>query len=202
MSVGGGRIRIVRNSTGTDTWTDLTEDLRRSGYYPELVADVIELALAGEVADSYLLQPETTFDDAEVRRHLTALVLTPTRLLVAHVDDHTVEETPTALASTESIPLRELRSVVVTQSFANPAEAGASGRGRDLTISLGWGAVQRIDLAPAACGDPDCQADHGLTGAASPDDLVVRVSAEAEGVRALEGALAFARALSAATASR
>jgi hypothetical protein len=34
----------------------------------------------------------------------------------------------------------------------------------------------------------------------SPDDVVVRVSAEAEGSGALAGAVSFARALSAATA--
>lgn len=183
-----------------DHRTELTTALHRSGYYPELVGDVIDLALAGEAVVAHLLQPETTFDDAEVRRHLTALVLTPTRLVVAHVDDHALDGTPTALASTETTPLRFLRSVVMTQSFTDPAEHGAGSRRRDLTISLGWGSVQRIDLEPASCGDPECEADHGLTGAATPDDLVIRVSAEAEGEAALREAYAFARALSAATA--
>lgn len=189
----------MHKSTDTEPAMALTEELRRSGYYPELVGEVIDLALAGEAVSAYLLQPETTFDDAEVRRHLTALVLTPHRLVVAHVDDHAMDGEPTALASTEAIPLRELRSVVITQSFTDPAASAGVARRRDLTISLGWGAVQRIDLGPAACGDPQCEADHGLTGASTPDDLVIRVSAEAEGEAALATALHFAGALSAAT---
>ena len=182
----------------TSAHTDLLDDITLSGYYPELVTDVIDLALAGEAVSAHLLQPETTFDDAEVRRHLTALVLTPRRLLVAHVDDQVVDGTLTAVASTEAVPLRELRSVVITQGFSDPAAQGGSRR-RDITISLGWGAVQRIDLEPAGCADPSCEADHGLTGASTPDDLLIRVSAEAEGEPALAGAVAFARALSAAT---
>ena len=183
----------------TSDHSDLLDDIRRSGYYPELVADVIDLALAGEEVVAHLLQPETTFDEAEVRRHLTALVLTPNRLVVGHVDDQAVDGTLTALASTEAVPLRELRSVVIPQGFTDPAAPEGSRR-RDITISLGWGAVQRIDLEPATCADPGCEADHGLTGAATPDDLVIRVSAEAEGEQALAVAAAFARALSAATA--
>lgn len=120
--------------------------------------------------------------------------------MVAHIDDHLIDSEPTALASTETIPLRELRSVMITHGFTDPAKHGERSRRRDLTISLGWGAVQRIDLAPASCGDPQCEADHGLTGASTPDDLVIRVSAEAEGEAALTAALGFARALSAATA--
>ncbi|PWD49834.1 phosphodiesterase [Serinibacter arcticus] len=182
----------------TSAHTDLLDDIRLAGYYPELVADVIDLALAGEDVVAHLLQPETTFDDAEVRRHLTAMVLTSRRLVVAHVDDQVVEGSLTALASTEAVPLREMRSVVITQGFTDPAASGGSRR-RDITISLGWGAVQRIDLEPAGCADPSCDADHGLTGSATPDDLVIRVSAEAEGEAALTGAVTFARALSAAT---
>jgi hypothetical protein len=40
----------------------------------------------------------------------------------------------------------------------------------------GWGAVSRIDLEPAACGDPNCEADHGYTGSSTADDLSLRVS--------------------------
>lgn len=199
---------------GDDPATALGHELRRTGYYPDLVAQVLDLAIAGEQVVAHLLQPETTFHDVEVRRHLTALVLTSTRLVVAHVDDHVQEadipmdgapapqrEIPglaTALASTEAVPLREIRSVVITQGFSDP-DRPRGARRRDLTISLGWGAVQRIDLEPTRCADPNCEADHGLTGASTPDDLVIRVSAEAEGDQALEDALTFARALSAAT---
>jgi hypothetical protein len=41
-----------------------------------------------------------------------------------------------------------------------------------------------------------------MTGTLSPDDVVVRVSAAAEGAQAVRAAVAFARRLSAATAAR
>lgn len=177
----------------------LAKDLRLSGYFPDLVASVLDLAVAGEVVSAHLLQPETTFDEGGIRRHLTAVVLTATRVVVAHVDDHLVDGVVTAMASTEAVPLAEIRSVVVTHGVTNPEEPERM-RQRDLTITLGWGALQRVDLEPATCGDPQCEADHGMTGTVASDDLVLRVSAEAEGDEALRDALAFARALSAATA--
>lgn len=177
----------------------LRADIERAGYYPGLVHDVLRVALAGEPIVAHLLQPETTFDQAEVRRHLTAAVVTPTRLVVAHVDDHAAErpgDPPRAVASTESVPLRQIRSVVLSHGVSNPAQHRPGAPMDDLTIALGWGAVRRIDLEPAACGDPNCEADHGLTGTASPDDLVLRVSAVAEGSDAVRAALDFAQALS------
>ena len=36
--------------------------------------------------------------------------------------------------------------------------------GREITLTIGWGAVARIDIVPATCGDPDCDADHGFEG--------------------------------------
>ncbi|WP_454294625.1 DUF5998 family protein [Salana multivorans] len=183
----------------SDSSATLARDLRRGGYFPDLIASVLDLAIADEQVVAHLLQPETTFDQAGIRRHLTAVVLTPSRLIVAHVDDHVVDDVPTAMASTEAVPIGELRSVVVTHGVSNPEDVKQMRR-RDLTITLGWGAVQRLDLEPASCTDPQCEADHGFTGSATSDDLVLRVSADAEGETALATALAFARALSAATA--
>ena len=80
--------------------TDLRQDLHRAGYYPEFVADVLDVAIADETVVAHLVHPETTFDDAEVRRHVTVLVLTPTRLVVAHVDDNPADsEHPATSAS-------------------------------------------------------------------------------------------------------
>ena len=69
-------------------------------------------------------------------------------------------------------------------------------------LTIGWGAVSRIDLEPATCGDPQCEADHGYTGTASNDDLSVRVSAVADGAELVRQVLAFAEALSQATVGR
>lgn len=183
--------------------TALSHDLHRAGYYPELVADVLDVALADEPVEAHLVHPETTFDAAEVRRHVTVLVLTPTRLICAHVDDHPADsEHPSASASatTESVPLRELRSVALTHVVTAPEQHTPGSSALELTLAIGWGAVSRVDLEPATCGDPACEADHGLTGTLSPDDVVVRVSAAAEGADSVRAATAFARRLSAASA--
>ena len=54
-----------------------------------------------------------------------------------------------------------------------------------------WDGSRRLDLEPADCGDPACQADHGYTGSSAPADLALRVSALADGEAAVEEALAF-----------
>jgi hypothetical protein len=59
--------------------------------------------------------------------------------------------------------------------------------------------VGRLDLEPAACSDPNCDADHGYTGTLAGDDYTLRVSAAAEGADAVAGLLAFAEALSVRT---
>ncbi|WP_066588991.1 DUF5998 family protein [Cellulomonas timonensis] len=184
-------------------FTDLRQDLHRAGYYPELVADVLDIAVADEPVVAHLVHPETTFDAAEVRRHVTVLVLPPTRLVVAHVDAHPADsENPSAsaAATTESVPLAELRSVALTHVMASPEQHRAGDLAAELTLAVGWGAVSRVDLEPASCADPNCDADHGLTGTLTPDDVVVRVSAVAEGQDAVRAAASFARQLSAASA--
>lgn len=183
---------------------DLHADIVRAGYYPQLVEDVLDVALAGEEVVAHLVQAETTFDN-EVRRHLTVLVLTPSRLLAAHVDDHEGDkEAPaSAAATTEAVPLAEIRSVTLTHVVARPAEYTSGGESAsEINLVVGWGAVSRLELEPASCGDPNCDADHGLTGQMLPDDVVVRVSSTAEGRPAVRRAVAFARTLSAATAGR
>ena len=182
---------------------DLRDDLHRAGYYPELVADVLDVALADEPVVAHLVHPETTFDASEVRRHVTVLALTPTRLVVAHVDDQAADSenpSPSASATTEAVPIAELRSVALTHVMPDPERHRAGTPPTELTLAIGWGAVSRIDLEPATCGDPACEADHGLTGTLTPDDVVVRVSAAAEGVDSVRAAAAFARQLSAASA--
>jgi hypothetical protein len=71
---------------------------------------------------------------------------------------------------------------------------------RDLTLTISWGALNRIDLEPATCGDPTCEVDHGYTGTMVADDITLRISSAAEGAEAVSAAVAFAKALSAATA--
>ena len=70
-----------------------------------------------------------------------------------------------------------------------------------MVLTLGWGAVSRLDLEPATCSDPDCEGDHGYTGTATADDLSVRVSEVGDGAEGVQQALAFASAVNAAVAA-
>jgi hypothetical protein len=93
--------------------------------------------------------------------------------------------------------------VVVNRMVADPASAGRAGSppaANEVVLTIGWGAVARVDLEPAACADPDCEADHGYTGLLTSDDFSLRVSAAAEGPEAVANLLNFADALSAHTA--
>lgn len=192
--------------------SSLTKDIERAGYYPSLVADVVESAVAGDEVVSHLVHQETTFDHDTVRRHITVLAMTPTRLVVAHADDYAAEdehgeaESPapqapsaaTATATSECVPLSAVRGVMLTHVVSSPATYQPGSLGRELTLTLGWGAVSRVDMVPAACADPNCEADHGYEGTVTTDDIGLRISADADGEAALAQALAFARALSAA----
>ena len=179
---------------------DLTEAINRAGYYPSLVCDVVESAIAGDEVVSHLVHQETTFDSDTVRRHVTVLVVTPDRLVIAHADDHT-DERPghedVATATTESVPLSAVRGVMLTHVVARPQDYRPGSLGREITLTLGWGAVSRVDLLPATCADPDCDADHGYEGSIASDDISLRISADAEGEAALQQALRFAGELSA-----
>ena len=190
---------VANDDMTTDRSAEMRQELDRAGYYPELVARVLDVALAGEGVLAYLVHPETTFDSREVRRHLTALAITRTRLIMAHVDDVAGQDVPAAAATTEAVPLRRITSVALTHGVADPAQNFGGPSTQELTIGVTWGAAQRVDLEPAACGDPECEADHGLTGVLVPEDVVLRVSAHAEGDDALDRAVEFARRLSAAT---
>jgi hypothetical protein len=179
---------------------DLKRAIQRAGYYPALVADVVQAALAGDEVVSHLVHQETTFDHDVVRRHITVLALTSSRLVIAHADDHADERTgneEVATATTESVPLSAVRGVMLTHVVPKPQDYNPGSLGREITLTLGWGAVSRIDLLPATCADPSCDAEHGFEGTVSSDDISLRVSADAEGEAALRQALSFAQELSA-----
>lgn len=193
----------------SDRYAELRIAIEKSGYYPDVVSDAVSAAVAGEPVDSFLVHHEPTIDERdEVRRHVTVLVLTPSRLILAHTDEHAPDDllpAPYTSSSTEAVSLAAIRSVVVNRMVANPASyAGRSvppPGANEAVLTLGWGAVGRIDLEPAGCSDPNCEADHGYTGVLTSDDFSLRVSAAAEGPEAVANLLAFADALSARTGS-
>ncbi|GLW73150.1 hypothetical protein Kpho02_54490 [Kitasatospora phosalacinea] len=187
--------------TGTTT-QDLRSAIERSGYYPALVSEAVESAVGPEPITSYLVHQETTFDANEVRRHVTVLVLTPSRFVVSHTDEQNGDAAtpvPYATTSTETVRLDRITSVVVSRMVANPETYTPGTPPREVVLTIGWGAVQRLDLEPAGCSDPNCEADHGYTGSATADDLSLRVSEAGDGPETVAQALVFARALSEAT---
>jgi hypothetical protein len=183
-----------------DRTPEVFDEVSRSGYYPEIVAEGLRDVLADEPVSAYVLHHEPTFDRDEIRRHLTVVVLTPSRLIVAHTDEHAADDLiaePYTSTSTEAIALSSVRSVVVTRMVTNPTSGPAPAA--EAVVTIGWGGVSRIDLEPAGCQDPECDADHGYTGVLASDDFSIRASATADGSAAVDGLLAFAESLSART---
>ncbi|MBM7519923.1 DUF5998 family protein [Nocardioides nitrophenolicus] len=186
--------------TDRDRGAELSAAIDRTGYYPEVVSDAVAGAVAGETVVSYYVHHEPTFERDEVRRHQTVIVLTPSRLILAHTDEHAGDDLlpePYTSTSTEAVSLRSVASVVVTRMTTNPT-AGPRPPA-EAVLTIGWGAVNRVDLEPAGCNDPQCEADHGYTGTLSSDDFSLRVSAAADGTDAVGGLLSFAASLSALT---
>ena len=197
-----------------DRSADLVAAIDQTGYYPLVVAEGVRAAVAGEVVLSFLVHHEPTIDRDEVRRHITVAVLTPTRLLVAHTDEHPPDDLlpePYTSTSTEAVGLGSVVSVVVSRMVANPAdhepghEAPPETRlplPAEAVLTVGWGGVGRLDLEPAMCQDSTCDADHGYTGVIGSDDFSIRVSSAADGQQAVDELLAFAEVLSAHTQAR
>lgn len=172
--------------------------IERTGYYPDVVTDAVADAVAGEEIESFFVHHEPTFEHDEVRRHLTVLALTPSRLVLVHTDEHGGDDLlpePYTSTSTESIRVSAVTSVAVTRLTTSTIPA----RLAEATLAIGWGSMARLDLEPARCGDPDCDADHGYTGTVGGDDFTLRVSAAADGDRAVKDMLGFAAAVSART---
>ncbi|KHL12857.1 hypothetical protein CLV56_0137 [Mumia flava] len=196
--------RLESGDTVPDRTAELAADVETTGFYPQVVAAGIADALASEPVTAYVLHHEPTFDRDEVRRHMTVLLLTPSRLLLTHTDEHPADDVlpePYTSTTTEAVALRSVESVVVTRTVPTSAalDARADVDPAEVVLTIGWGAVHRLDLEPAACSDPSCEADHGYTGTSSADDFSLRVSAAAEGGAAVSRLLGFARALSAVT---
>src|SRR5690606_38028390 len=176
--------------------------IQEAGYYPDLVADTLETALAGEEVTAFVVHHAPHFDPDELRRHVSVPRLTRSRLVVGHTDEYPSDDThdvPYATTSTEAVPLDRVSSVVVSRTVTAPAAYRTGTPALDVVLTVGWGAMSRIDIEPATCGDPECEADHGYTGALTSDDFTLRVSEAGEGTNRVQDLLTFARALSAAT---
>src|SRR5450432_2633576 len=115
-----GDMRDTRASAG-----GMRSAIERSGYYPGVVSDAVTAALGQEPVLSYVVHHDALFDPGmEIRRHMTVLALTPTRLVYSHTDEHPAEEPedrPRAETSTEAIKVSRVTSVSVTRVVPDPA---------------------------------------------------------------------------------
>jgi hypothetical protein len=181
------------------TRKDLRTEIDACGYFPELVEDAIMIALAEEDLLDFVVHHEPTFNHDEIHRHVTVLALTRTRLIIGHTDDQPAEPPAPgihAASSTESVALTKINTVALTRVVTQPEVYRAGSEDiYETWLSVGWGAVRRIDIEPATCSDPQCEADHGYTGALVGDDLTVRMSAAADGADRVARLVRFATSL-------
>lgn len=188
-----------------DQSAELDAAIEHTGYYPAVVRNGVAASVAGEQVISFLVHHEPTIDRDEVRRHITVVVLTPTRLILCHTDEHAPDDLlpqPYTSTSTEAVKLSQVKSVVVNRMVANPAEVTSEvPPPAEAVVTIGWGGINRVDLEPATCADPQCDADHGYTGVVASDDFSLRVSSAADGQDAVDRLLGFAENLSASTQS-
>ncbi len=177
--------------------SQLGAEIHACRYFPELVADTVAMALGEEPVAAYLVHQEATFNRDEIQRHLSVLVLTPTRLIVSHTDENSeAGGPPQALTTTESVPLGRISSVALSQVVSNAERYGSRKAAlSEAWLAVAWGTMRRVDLEPAQCADPTCDADHGLTGMIAGEDITVRISTAADGAEKVQQLLAFGTAL-------
>ncbi len=176
----------------------LVQDIEKAGFYPQLVTDVVMDSLDGRRPVSHLVQLETHFTNTELHRHITALVLAEDVLHITHVDDQQYDENGSdtvARVSSETVPISQIRSVTLSYAYHQPQNYVPGTAIMELNLAVSWTGTQQLELYPAMCEDPECQADHGYTGTAASEDVVMRISSEADGQEAVEGAREFARTL-------
>lgn len=175
----------------------LLAEIRACGYFPDLIIDGVALAVGGEPVEAFLVHHEATFNHEALRRHLSVLALTATRLIVGHTDEGEAPgEQGQALTTTESVALGRLTSVALSRIVSRPEHYGAGlAEVTEAWLTIGWGTVRRLELEPAVCGDPTCEADHGYGGSLAADDLSVRVSSAADGAGKVTDLVRFAALL-------
>ncbi|MDR1118039.1 MAG: DUF5998 family protein [Bifidobacteriaceae bacterium] len=181
---------------------ELRKQLQAVGYFPAILGDVIDLALAGQAPVAFYVHPDVAFGPGTIGRHLSVLALTPSRLIVIHADDHSEDEYgPAAVAvSTEAVRLKEIKSVAVSQIFDQPDSYQGGVPPRVIQLAVSWGGAHTVETEPAGCADPDCELDHGYSGAIASEDVSVAVTASLLGDEAAVRLSEFARRLSAAAA--
>ena len=152
---------------------------------------------------AYVVHQETTFDANEVRRHVTVLVLTGNRLLVCHTDEHRPRKRVPDAVRHHDHGVGEARA-----GSRRSWSAGSSptrSRTCPATLPRRWPdhrLGRRLPHRPGAgrLRRPELRGRPRLHRRLTADDLSLRVSEAGDGPEAVRQALAFAQALSEATA--
>ena len=149
----------------------LAADIKHAGFYPELVLEVVDDALAGLEPDAHFVQHETHFSRNDLHRHITVMVLCGSQLVLAHLDDSHLEEDAqgtVAHVSVEAVKLSALRAVTISYGYDQPQIYRPGMSPTEVSFQVAWTGSLRIDAAPATCPDPTCTA-RGLTRCSSRD---------------------------------
>lgn len=154
----------------------------------------VRVGLGQQEIVSFLVQHEATFGGQGIQRHLTVLVLTPGQLLICHTDDGEADTSGKAITTAEAVALRAIDSASITRSIEAPQDFPASAVA-ETWLSVTWGGARRLDIGPAGCEDPSCEADHGWTGMQVPNDFSLRMSPAADGADHTQRLLEFGAAL-------
>lgn len=175
----------------------LIREIDDCGFFPQLVCDSVGQGVGDEAVEAFLVHHEATFAHDGIARHLSVLVLTATRLIVSHTDDHTDDpQGGGAVSSLEAVPTRLLGAVALSKVVARPECFGTdAAEVVETWLTMSWNTVRKVDLEPASCGDPNCEADHGFTGSNVAEDMVIRMSAAADGPDQVNRLIAFGTAL-------
>ena len=164
-----------------DTWTRI----ERGGFYPKAVQRALRRALGTAEPLATLCQVDTVFDRGSVFRHLTVASLTDRAIVQLHVDEM---DGGSATIATAVHRVGDIAGYSTMEVYTDPENASGLS---EMTIALDLKGARRLELEPARCDDPNCMADHGLTGTSFPDDMTFRISAAADGQDALDEAMVF-----------
>ncbi|WP_455149810.1 DUF5998 family protein [Schaalia odontolytica] len=164
-----------------DTWTRI----ERGGFYPKAVQRALRRALGAAEPLATLCQVDTGFDRGSVFRHLTVASLTDRAIVQLHVDEM---DGGSATIATAVHRVCDIAGYSTMEVYTDPENATGL---TEMTIALDLNGARRLELEPARCDDPNCMADHGLSGTSFPDDMTFRVSAAADGQDSLNEAMVF-----------
>ena len=121
-------------NTPTPEREQLVADIKHAGFYPDLVLEVVDEALADMNPDAHFVQHETHFSRDDFHRHITVMVLCGDFIALAHLDDQHLEgdaQGTVAHVSVEAVHLSDLNAVTMSYGFSQPQAYNAGNTAPD-----------------------------------------------------------------------